>query len=90
MIPTSAEIAKHRLIHILKIDRLEIEMNQKKKKELSPSKFRSQLKEMRMLLIEDMYEYVFSCLPIKASKERLINDLVEEYTLRLNRLNHRQ
>lgn len=88
MLPSTAEIAKSRLINILKLDRLEIEMNQKKKKELSPSKFRSQLKEMRMLLIEDMYEYVFSCLPIKASKERLINELVEEYTLRLNRRHH--
>lgn len=85
MIPTSAEIAKNRLIHILKIDRLEIEMNQKKKQEMSPAEFKSDLEKKRMRVIEDIYKYIFTCLPNRASKERLINELVEEYTLRLNR-----
>lgn len=84
MIPTSALIAKHRLIHVLKLDRLEAEMNQKKKKEMTPSEFREQLNKTRMLILKDMYEFVFTCLPNKASKERLVDELVEEYTRRLN------
>lgn len=81
----SAVIAKHRLVHVLKLDHLEIELMNRKKKELSPSQFREQLNKTRMLVLEDIYEYVFTCLPNKASKERLVDDLVEEYTLRLNR-----
>lgn len=89
MLPTSSEIAKNRLSHVLKLDRLEAELSEKKRKELTPSEFKRQLQQIRMRVIEDMYIYVFTCLPNRASKERLINELVEEYTLRLNRLNRR-
>lgn len=88
MLPTSSEIAKNRLIHVLKLDRLEAELSEKKRKELTPSEFKRQLQQIRMRVIEDMYIYVFTCLPNRASKERLINELVEEYTLRLNHRHH--
>lgn len=84
----SAVIAKSRLVNILKIDRLEAELSEKKKKEMTPAEFRSDLEKKRMLIIKDIYEYVFTCLPNRASKERLINELVEEYTLRLNHRHH--
>ena len=83
MLPSTAEIAKARLISILKLDRLEAELMNRK--EMSPAEFKSDLEKKRMRVIEDMYIYVFTCLPNRASKERLINELVEEYTLRLNR-----
>jgi Txe/YoeB family toxin of Txe-Axe toxin-antitoxin module len=84
MLPSTAEIAKSRLINVLKLDHLEIELMNQKRKEMTPNEFREQLNKTRMLILEDIYEYVFTCLPNKASKERLVNELVDEYTRRLN------
>lgn len=84
MLPSTAEIAKSRLINVLKLDHLEIELMNQKRNEMTPAEFRDKLQRIRMLVLEDMYEHVFTCLPNKASKERLVNDLVDEYIRRLN------
>lgn len=80
----SALIAKHRLIHVLKLDRLEAELSEKIEKQMTPAEFRSDLEKKRMRVVENIYKYIFTCLPNRASKKRLIDELVDEYSRRLN------
>lgn len=90
MLPSTAEIAKARLISILKLDRLEVELTDRerlvtpKQKEMTPSEFRSFLMKKRTTAIFNIYKYVFICVPNKYTKESLVDDLVEEYIKRLN------
>ena len=89
MIP-SVVIAKSRLINILKIDHLEAdqqrgEMVISKVNRISLEDFRNSLMERTTANVEDIYKYVFTCVPNKYTKDSLINELVEEYRIRLNR-----
>ena len=90
MLPSSATIAKSRLIDILKLDRLEVELTDRERlvtpnqKEMTPSEFRSFLMKRTTAKIEGVYKHIFTCVPNKYTKESLIDDLVEEYIKRLN------